>query len=209
MKIGLILECTTDGPDWQDYSGWVTRILGNNVVVEQSSATNKKQLIQQAGARALALLAEGCDKVFFIWDLWPAWGAKGTPPSQVADEVALQQSLAAAGVTDPCVYFLCVNRMLETLLLVDGSALGTVLQIPLGRKTPGNNNKPYTQVAPKTYLDNWFRKAKKGAYLDYVHAVQIARQVNFARLRAKTNEFPRLEDGLQQTPCAPPLAWTP
>ena len=205
MKIGLILECATDGPDWQVYSLWVKRLLGNDVQVEQSSAVNKKQLVQQAGSRTRNLLAEGCEKVFIIWDLWPAWGP--AKPSMDADVVAIEASLRQAGVTDPCVYLLCVNRMLETLLLVDGRALNAVLGIPAGRKTPGNRNNPYTERDPKAYLGRWFREARRGEYLAYVHAKQIAQHADFARLRHRTTEFPKLEQAVAQVPCAPPLAW--
>ena len=205
MKVGLILECATDGPDWQVYSLWMKRLLGNNVQVEQSSAVNKKQLVQQAGSRAKNLLAEGCEKVFIIWDLWPAWGE--TKPDQAADVAAIESSLRRAGVTNPCIYLLCVNRMLETLLMVDGKALNAVLGLPRGKKTPGNRNKPYAERDPKAYLGRWFQEARRGEYLDYVHARQIAQHVDFVRLRNRTIEFPRFEQGLRQAPCAAPLAW--
>ena len=205
MKIGLILECAPDGPDWQVYSLWIKRLLGKEVQVEQSSAVNKKQLVQQAGSRTKNLLAEGCEKVFIIWDLWPAWGT--AKPDMAADVSAIESSLRRAGVTDPCVYLLCVNRMLESLLLVDGKALNAVLGLAKGKKTPGNRNNPRAVADPKAYLDKWFKEARRGDYLDYVHAKQIANQVDFARLRKRTDEFSRLEQGLQQAPCAPPLAW--
>ena len=207
MKIGLIVECATEGPDWQVYSLWVKRLLGDDVQVEQSSAVNKKQLVQQAGVRAKNLFAEGCEKVFIIWDLWPAWGE--AKPDQAADDDAIKSSLRKAGVTNPCVYLLCVDRMLETLLLVDGKALNAVLGIPKGKKTPGNNNSPYKQRDPKSYLSKWFQQARRGDYLGHVHAKQIAQHVSFDRLRLRTNEFPRFEQSLAQVLCAPPLAWAP
>ena len=205
MKIGLILECATDGPDWQVYSLWVKRLLDKDVQVEQSSAVNKKQLVQQAGARTKSLLAEGCAKVFIIWDLWPSWSE--TKPDQAADVTEIESSLRRAGVTDPCVYLLCVNRMLETLLLVDGKALNAVLDLPKGKKTPGNRNNPYTERDPKAYLGKWFKEARRGDYRDYVHAREIAKHADFARLRERTTEFLKFEQGLHQAPCAPPLAW--
>lgn len=207
MKVGLILECTTDGPDWQVYSLWVKRLLGDDVQVEQSSAVNKKLLVQQAGVRARDLFAEGCDKVFLIWDLWPAWGP--SKPDQAADLAAIEASLRQAGVTNPCVYMVCVNRMLETLLMVDGKALNAVLGIPKGRKTPGSKNTPSTERDPKAYLGKWFKEARRGDYVAHTHARQIAQQVDFARLRSRTTEFAKLESSLQQTLCAPPLAWAP
>jgi hypothetical protein len=209
MKIGLILECTTDGPDWEVYSGWIKRILGYDAVVEQSSAVNKKILIREAGTRAQSLFAEGCTRVFIIWDLWPAWAAKGAPPNQNNDEVGLKASLTAAGVTNPCVYLLCVNRMLETLLIVDGAALNKVLQLPKQKQKPGNLNNAHTQVDPKSYLDKWFKRAGKGPYTAHIHAAQIAKHSGFARLRQRTKEFPRLEESLKQALCSPPLAWAP
>ena len=207
MKIGLILECATDGPDWQVYSLWVKRLLGDEAQVEQSSAVNKKLLVQQAGVRTRDLFAEGCDKVFLIWDLWPAWDQ--SKPDQAADFAAIEASLRQAGVTHPCVYLLCVNRMLETLLIADGKALTAVLGIPKGKKTPGNKNKASTERDPKAYLGKWFKEARKGDYSDYAHARQIALRVDLARLRLRDSQFARMDDSLRQVPCAPPLAWVP
>lgn len=206
MKIGLIVDCATDGPDWQVYSLWVNQLLGDDVQVEQSSAVNKKQLVQQAGVRAKNLFDEGCEKVFIIWDLWPSWGQG--KPSQAADEGAIEHSLRQAGVTNPCVYLICVNRMLETLLLVDGNALNAVLNIAKQKPKPGNTNMPYTKPDPKAYLSKWFHEAKKGPYNDYVHAKLIAQSISFDRLRLRTQEFPRFEQSLTQVLCAPPLAWS-
>ena len=205
MKIGLILECATDGPDWQVYSLWIQRLAGADVQVEQSSTVNKKLLVQQAGTRAQKLFNEGCEKVFIIWDLWPAWGE--SRPDEAADVAAIETSLRRAGVTNPCVYLLCMNRMLETLLIVDGQALSAVLEIPRGKRTPSNKNRPRTEHDPKAYLGRWFEAARKGEYLAHVHAKKIAQHVSLARLRTRTTEFPRLEQGLQQAPCAAPLAW--
>ena len=207
MKIGLIVECATDGPDWQVYSLWIGRLLGDDVQVEQSSAVNKKQLVQQAGARAKSLFDEGCEKVFVIWDLWPAWGQ--AKPDSAADESAIARSLREAGVTNPCVYLLCIDRMLETLLLVDGKALNAVLDIPSQKQKPGSSRMPNKVADPKAFLNKWFQKARKGDYNDYVHAAQIAQRIDFKRLRSQTNEFPRFEQALAQVPCAPPLAWMP
>ena len=203
MKIGLILECTTDGPDWQVYSLWVRRLLGEDVRVEQSSAGNKKLLIQQAGKRAQALFDEGCEKVLIMWDLWPAWGQ--AKPNEAEDVAAIDSSLRQAGVVNPCVYMLCVNRMLETLLLVDGNALTQLLG--LRGKTPRHQNRPSTIHDPKEYLGRWFKQARRADYVAHTHAKEIAKRVDLARLRRRTREFQKFESSLQQTPCTPPLAW--
>ncbi len=207
MKIGLLVECATDGPDWQVYSLWVKRLLGDSVQVEQSSAANKKQLVQQAGARVRNLLAEGCVKVLIVWDLWPSWGEG--KPDMSADVAAIEESLRSAGVTDPCVYLLCVNRMLETLLLVDGKALNAVLEIAKHKRKPGNKSKPAATHDQKGYLNAWFQEARKGAYNDYVHAKKIAEKIDFQRLRKHATEFAKFDEALKQAPCAPPLAWQP
>jgi Domain of unknown function (DUF4276) len=207
VKIGLLVECATDGPDWQVYSLWVKRLLGDHVQVEQSSAANKKQLVQQAGARVRNLLAEGCAKVFIVWDLWPAWDQG--KPNMAADVDAIEDSLRRAWVVDPCVYLLCVNRMLETLLLVDGKALNAVLGIAQHKQKPGNKSRPASVPDPKGYLNGWFQQARKGAYNDYVHARKIAEQIDFQRLRKQAPEFVKFDDALKQALCAPPLAWQP
>ncbi|MCU0923008.1 MAG: DUF4276 family protein [Burkholderiaceae bacterium] len=206
MKIGLILECALEGPDQQVYSAWLRRLVPQ-AQIEPSCAGNKKRLVAEAGLRAKSLFDEGCERVLIIWDLWPAWASKGARPDVGADIAAIEASLRAAGVADPCVYLVCVDRMLQTLLIVDANAIRSVLnaQGPL----PGlrHYRNPRNQPAPKNYLDARFRAAKRGAYTPHVHARQIAERIDFVRLRRDCPEFERIEQSASQVPCAPPLAW--
>lgn len=99
--------------------------------------------------------------------------------------------------------------MLETLLLVDSQALNAVLQIPQQKQKPRGKRRPASVPDPKGFLDGWFQEARKGRYLDYVHARQIAEAIDFTRLRKHAPEFVAFENGLHQAPCEPPLAWQP
>jgi len=208
VKIGLILECALDGPDQQVYSAWIRRLVPQ-VQIEPSCAGNKKRLVAEAGSRATALFAEGCERVLIIWDLWPAWASKGVQPDAAQDIAAIEASLRAAGVTEPCVYLVCIDRMLETLLIVDANAIKSVLRVQGPISGLRHHRNPRSQHAPKSYLDARFRAAQRGTYAPHVHARQIAECVDFARVRRASPDFVMFEQSAVQTPCAPPLAWLP
>jgi hypothetical protein len=209
MKIGLVLECTLQGADLQVYSLFASRILGGQPQIEPSCATNKKILISEAGKRARGLFDEGCERVLIIWDLWPAWAERGARPSRNSDMKAVAKSLREAKVRHPCVYLICVDRMLETMLIVDGGAVSDVIGIPLGRKRPSHQNSPRHIADPKNYLTRWFRDHNKGQYTDYTHAKRIAEQMDTTRLRDACPEYGRFAQSLTQKPCSPPPAWRP
>lgn len=207
MKIGLIVECAPEGPDQQVYSTWIRRLVPH-AQVEPSCTSNKPRLLAEAGARAQALFGEGCERVLIIWDLWPAW-RRGQKPDAGADIQAIETSLRAEGVAHPCIYLICINRELETLLIVDANAIRTVLKAPKPVVGLKNQRKPLRTPAPKRYLDARFRAAHRGVYTPHVHAKKIAEGIDFGRLRDACPEFGRLEQSTSQTPCAPPLAWQP
>jgi hypothetical protein len=209
MKIGLILECTKAGPDEKVYSHWIREQLGAATIIEPSCCGNKKVLINEAGQRANALFAMGCDKVLIIWDYLPPWKLTESRPSVASDKKAVANSLRGAKVANPCVYVICVKKELETLLIVDGAAIGRVLEVKEGKGGPGNQNKPATIADPKDYLTNLFQKHSRRAYTDYVHAEALAKAVDFERVCNKCPEASDFRAALHQTPCAPPLAWTP
>ncbi len=210
MKVGLILECTLDGPDLQVYSHFARHFLGTEVEIEPSCAGNKKILVREAGKRARALFAEGCERVLVIWDLWPLWGERNDAQPLVARDIAaITQALRGAHVTNPCVYLIGVDRMLETLLIVDGGAIAEVLKVPRGRPRPRHQRNPRRTHEPKDYLDGWFRRYHRGQYSDYQHANEIAQHIDVARLEKACPEFLQFRQSLGQLPCRPPLAWNP
>lgn len=207
MKVGLILECTLEGPDLQVYSHFVRQFLGDGVDIQPSCAGNKKILIQDAGKLAKALFADGCERVLIVWDLWPRWSERKFKPSLAADCASITQSLRDAHVTNPCVYLVGINRMLETLLIVDGSAIADVLKVPNGRPRPRHQRNPRRTHEPKAYLDGWFQRYGRNQYTDYQHAKQIAEQIDVSRLERACPEFLQFRQSLSQVPCLPPLAW--
>lgn len=209
MKIGLILECTPEGADLQVYSYFARQILGDRVDIQPSCAGNKKTLIQNAGKLAHALFAEGCERVLIIWDLWPRWAERKFKPSLAADRATITQSLRDADVTNSCVYLVGIDRMLETLLIVDGNAIAEVLNVPRGRPKPSHKRSPRRTHEPKKYLDGLFRDYGRSQYADYRHAKQIAEHIDVGRLERACPEFGQFRQSLSQLPCRPPLAWNP
>lgn len=209
MKVGLILECAMQGPDLQVYCVFAKRILGDQTQIEPSCAGNKKILVNEAGQRTQALFKEGCERVLIIWDLWPAWAEEGASPSMEADVRAVTKSLHEAKVKHACVYLICVDRMLETMLIVDGNALSTVIDIPLGDQRPKHKRTPRKEPKPKDYLTRWFRRYGRGQYTPHTHAKRIAERMDMARLQAACPEYGRFAQSLTQRPCRPPPAWRP
>jgi len=209
MKIGLVLECTNEGPDMQVYRYLARHLLGENVDLQFSCCTNKATLVREAGTRARALIAEDCERVLFIWDLWPAWGDRDTQPSLIDDCNNIDDALRTASVENACVYLICINRMLETLLITDGGAIADVLEIPLGKQRPGNQRNARAEPDPKGYLDRWFRRYRKGPYTDYRHAIKIAKSIRHDRATRGCPEYTRFCEALVENPCKPPLAWQP
>jgi hypothetical protein len=108
-----------------------------------------------------------------------------------------------------CVYLICIDRMLETMLIVDARAVSEVIGIPLGRPRPSHKRSPQTEANPKHYLSKWFQRYHKGTYADHVHAKRIAERIDVGRLQSACPEYGRFAQSLTQKPCRPPPAWRP
>lgn len=127
MKVGLILECTADGPD-KTVCEYLVRMLDPTIEPSSVTLTNKRILIQESGKVAAQLLADGCKRVVIVWDLHPPW--RDTKPCRREDRESILQSLTNAGVNPTNVFLVCIKEELEAWLLADERALITVLSRP-------------------------------------------------------------------------------
>jgi hypothetical protein len=199
MKIGLILECQNRGPDEQVLSHFVKKLCPDAEVITQAMG-NKPTLLSDCGEIAQGLLGiEGCDKVFVIWDLWPAWGI-GNPCMKQDRELALE---SLNGSVDPPanVHLGCIIQELEAWLIADGRAVTAVIN-DLRRNRPPisrirDESNPETVQKPKQALMRLFKvDGKVRKYDDWTDAIRIARALNNFHAIEKAPAFVRFRDFL-------------
>ena len=89
MKVGFIFECGPEGPDVQVCRHLVNK-LDPTIEFIPITLDNKKNLVEECGAVAKALLEE-CEKVIVVWYLYPAWREKGMKPCRHEDRQAIFQ----------------------------------------------------------------------------------------------------------------------
>jgi hypothetical protein len=198
MKIGFIFECGPDGPDVQVCRHLVYR-LDPTIQFIPNTLDNKKKLIGNCGSVAKTLLNE-CEKAIIVWDLYPAWREKGIKPCRYEDRLTIFQSLQAENVDLNKVILVCFQEELEAWLLADYRAITAMLQ-PLkhphrvGRISRFSN--PDSIRNPKKRLIKIFTQelGQRRRYVDYQHAIMIAREIpDFSRIR-RSDSFKRFSKG--------------
>ena len=194
MKIGFILECGPEGPDVQVCRHLVHK-LDPKIEFVPSTLDNKKNLVEDCGAVAKALLDE-CEKVIVAWDLYPAWRERGVRPCRYEDRQAIFQSLQADKVDLDKVFLVCIQEELEAWLLADHRAVTAMLQ-PLKHPHPVSRisrfSNPDSIRNPKQRLTRIFTQelGPRRRYVDYRHAILIAREIeDFTKIR-RSDSFQR------------------
>lgn len=190
MKLGFILECGPQGADLKVCQNLVGRIM------PEANATFKTldvkpKLVSGCGAVAKQLIKDGCDRVYIIWDLYPAWKIKGEKPCRKEDRDNIFDSLNAAKAPLDRVHLVCIEQELESWLIADGRALSSFLSRPT-RKVKINDSKSPDHVQdPKGYLTKHFKQNGKGIYTDYLHAEKLVELIpDFQKLK-KSETFKR------------------
>ena len=194
MKIGFIFECGPDSSDVQVCRHLVNK-LDPTIEFVPSTLDNKKNLVEDCGAVAKALLDE-CEKVIVVWDLYPAWREKGMRPCRYEDRQAIFQSLQAEKVDLDKVFLVCIQEELEAWLLADHRAVTAMLE-PLKHPHPVSRisrfSNPDSIRNPKKRLTKIFTQelGARRRYVDYRHAFLIARKIpDFRRIR-RSDSFKR------------------
>ena len=176
MKIGLILECQKDGPDQKVFEPLVRKIAPPKSSVVSRTLGNKPNVLEKCGAVAAELLADKCDRVIVIWDLWPSW-EQDAPPCRKTDREAAIASLTAAEVDPARVRLLCVEQMLESWILADERALKAQLEAwshPHKLKKFTVSKGAVLDTKPKKLLRRLFRECGCWPYEEADHAHLIA-----------------------------------
>jgi len=171
-KIGLILECTLDGPD-KAVCEHLLKSLQPNVEIVSVTLVNKPNLITKCGEAVVQLFAENCERVIIVWDLFPPWGGE---PCRHEDREAILGSLEQAGADIQNVYLVCIHEELEAWLLADHRAVEIAISQLTGRKTKLQKVKEF-EKKPKTKLMNIFWQHTHRPYQAHKHALQIVREL--------------------------------
>jgi Domain of unknown function (DUF4276) len=136
MKIGIICEGGLRGADIRVYKFLAEQIL-SDVKIIPAPLDSKPKLIDQCGEVSKALLElDACERIIIIWDLQPAWKAKGQKACRKNDCDSIKQSLNAAQLNDKQlekVHPVCMEQELETLFLTDEQTIAMYFTQKSGR----------------------------------------------------------------------------
>lgn len=191
MKIGYVFECGPDGGDMKVLK-YLTSLIVPAAEFAYAALSVKTTLLQESGKEVKRLKAAGCGKVFIVWDLFPAWREDKGKPCRHEDKETIKASLAAEGLSENDVIFLCLEEELEAWLIADGRVLNNYFSKqhrPVDKIK--NEKKPDNVRDPKGKLMGYFKEHKHIQYEGTFHAEQIIKGIeNFQKLK-KSDTFSR------------------
>lgn len=196
MKIGYVFECGPDGGDMKVFRELNDRIAkGSEFLYETLNV--KPTLIKDCGKAVKRLKKSGCEKVFIVWDLFPAWREHGEKPCRHQDKEGIKASLKAEELSEKDVVFLCLEEELEAWLLADGRVLSQYFSKPHRQVKLDNNKKPDSTKDPKGKLMQYFKEYKRGVkYEATIHAEQIIKGLGDFQKIKKSETFSRFLEKL-------------
>ncbi|HQF54372.1 MAG TPA: hypothetical protein PK208_04570 [Fibrobacteria bacterium] len=201
MKIGMLFECTKDGPDYKVCTNlakriWTESLHRSGLEIVSDFLDNKPKLVAGCGTKAAHFLKSGVEHVFIVWDLFPSW-RRDEKPCRHQDRLDIFASLDAAGVPHDKVTLLCIEEELEAWLLADGSAIERALSRPAHPISGiGHESRPDAVKNPKEKMARIFRTKANRTYNDFTDAEKIIRQDPSLRRLAKSTSFARFQTKL-------------
>jgi hypothetical protein len=191
MKIGYVFECGPNGGDMKVFKH-LTSIVAPGAMFDYEALTVKTTLLKESGKAAKRLLGDGCEKVFIVWDLYPAWREDNGKPCRHEDKEAIKVSLTAEGLSDDDVIFLCLEEELEAWLIADGRVLSEYFSKPHRKVKIDNITKPDKVKDPKGKLMSYFKQHRGGVKYDgTIHAEQIIKGLKDFQKIKKSETFAR------------------
>ena len=196
MKVGFIFECGPQGADKQVCEYLASQIRPGVIPVSRT-LDNKANLLKDAGKVAVALLAEGCERVLIVWDLRPAWPDKKHKPCRKAEREAILAAVANAEIARAPVFLVCVEQELESWLLADEAKISAYLSTDAHHYAAKRERTPDHVGNPKAVMMNHFRNARGLRYEDRTHAIKILQSgdMDLKKLR-RSPTFARFESKL-------------
>lgn len=193
MKVGFVVECFRDGADHKVLQHLVAH-LNPRIKTSFACAGSKRVIFEDCGRLVEGLFeAEGCERVFVVWDLVPSDHHDQGKPSCVHERAHILAKLRE--IDRSRTILLCVTNELEAWLLADGSAIKTVVERPshpIGRIA--DIKKPEQDPNPKKTLNRIFHehRGQRFDYMDAVHAIKIIEKASLRKLRVAPS-FARFE----------------
>ncbi|MDR0704826.1 MAG: hypothetical protein LBF88_07545 [Planctomycetaceae bacterium] len=195
MKLGLILECPSQGTDHLVYE-YIIKKLRQNIEVDVVGLNNKKNLIVQCGNIAKLLFdVDHCNQVVILWDLIPRW--KNEKACRKDDVDAIRKNLEAAKVDQSKIKLNCIEPELEGWIIAEGSALTKykekICQRPV-RKFHGRKVSSKFQDSKKI-ITKYLGKTYNGI----VEAIKITEKIeDFGKIARKHKSFARFKTFIEQ-----------
>ena len=196
MKLGLVLECDTGGPDELVLTCFARRLCWGITV--QPTSLGDKPTVFSRGAEAARNLIEinRCDLVLIVWDLKPYF--EGPPPARRCEDEAAMMLERLKTVPTPTrakIKLLCLTWEIETWLLADDAAV----RAHLSTGAHGANfrcSAPMSKSDAKATLDRAC-KAHRGrhrGYDDFHEAILIACQITRTNKVRRVPSFARFAE---------------
>ena len=199
MKLGLVLECDTGGPDELVLTCLTRRLAPGSTV--QPVALGSKAHVFLKGAETARELVEvsQCDLVLIVWDLKPYWNPATGRSCEDETREMLSALAGLPSATQRRVKLLCLTWEIETWLIADDRAVSEHLSTD-EHTVRFRCSKPLGKKDAKAFLMKEFAKTrgKAGRYVDYREAIQIVRLMpDTQRLRRipSFTRFARLVSG--------------
>lgn len=183
----MIFECGPSGADQQVCEEIVKKWVPTATLAPSVTLDQKPKLISECGKAAVGLLADGCDRVLIIWDLYPAWRQRGEKPCRKEDRAGIFASLTTAKVDIAKVTLVCIEEELEAWLIADGRGVSAVLSTAAHPVRIRDTKNPHKIRNPKKRLNRAFKEHRGFAYIDLQHAIKIVRAIPD---RAKLDRIP-------------------
>lgn len=203
MKLGLVLECDTGGPD-ELVLTCLARRLAPGIAVEAVALGSKAQVFLKGPEAAAELVeASGCDLVLIVWDLKPYWENAATQNCEAEAEELRAKLTCLKGATAGKVRLLCLTWELETWLIADARAVRAFLSTP-ERKSKFKCSSPLSKDDSWAFLDKECRKhrGKSRPYEDFREAIRIARLIPDTHKTRSIPSFKRFAECVSGNPLA-------
>jgi len=192
MKLGFILECGPHGADLKVCKNLVSRIKPQVEFIHHT-LDNKPKLINGCGEAAKQLFQSGCEQVYIIWDLFPAWRDDKAKPCRKEDRDNIFESLSIAQVPLDNVHLICIEQELEAWLIADGRAISSFLSTTTRKVNVRHEKNPDQVQNPKTKMNKYFTQNRSlhFNYTDFLHAESLVALIpDFQKLK-RSDSFKR------------------
>jgi hypothetical protein len=177
VKLGLVLECDTGGPD-ELVLTCLARRLRPKITIQPVALGSKEQVFLKGVETAAELInSSGCDLALIVWDLKPYWNSKARNCEAEAEELRDKLASFPKKISGK-IKLLCLTWELETWLIADPRAVNAHLSTD-ARKSKFKCPSPLSKDDAKAYLNSECKKhrGRTRRYVDVREAIQIARLI--------------------------------